>query len=304
MTGTLSKKHLVGDALGLYSWSAHHSASRIITDYSTSFGRSSRLLNREYRPGIEDVYALVRIADEIVDGAAEQAGLSLAEQRTVLDGLEEDVLHAISRGYSANLVVHAFAATARATGIGPDLVAPFFASMRRDLSSVDFSQDELDLYIYGSAEVVGVMCLRVFLGSAADDPPQTLVHGARKLGSAFQKINFLRDLSADWRELGRSYFPGIDPAHLTEAQKRELVDDIDADLNDAALVINNLPEGCRTAVRAAHGLFSELSRRVRLTPAAKLAETRVIVPTATKARVLLQARIGSSRLRRHDGDNT
>ena len=301
----MTKKHnpLVTptSAIDQYSRSAHHSASRIISDYSTSFGRSSRLLEQSLRPGIEDVYALVRIADEIVDGAAEQAGLDIPEQRAVLDALEHEVLHAITTGYSANLVVHAFACTARATGIGRDTIEPFFASMRRDLSPVDFTQEELDVYIYGSAEVVGIMCLHVFLASSTEAPSPALVQGARKLGAAFQKINFLRDLATDWRELGRSYFPGIDQAHLTEEQKLRLVDDIDSDLRHAASAIGDLPAGCRSAVRAAHALFGELSRRVRTTPAADLLTTRVSVPASTKARILLGSRFWGDRLTRRYG---
>lgn len=289
------------DALDQYSRSAHHSASRIISDYSTSFGKSSRLLERRLRPGIEDIYALVRIADEIVDGAAEQAGLDRAEQLAILNDLETEVFRATDTGYSANLVVHAFARTARETGIRRDTIEPFFASMRRDLSPVDFTQEELDLYIYGSAEVVGVMCLHVFLGQSTDAPPRELVEGACKLGAAFQKINFLRDLATDWRELGRGYFPGIDPAHLTEEQKIALVDDIDADLAHAATVIGDLPAGCRSAVRAAHALFGELSRRVRRTPAAELLTTRVSVPAATKARILLSSRFWGEQLTRSYG---
>ncbi len=301
MTQKIPNSKASTDAIDQYSRSAHHSASRIINDYSTSFGRSSRLLERSMRPGIEDVYALVRIADEIVDGAAEQAGLDVAAQLTILDDLENEVFRAIDSGYSANLVVHAFARTARATGIGRDTIEPFFASMRRDLSPVDFTQDELDLYIYGSAEVVGVMCLHVFLGPTTDAPPPALVHGARKLGAAFQKINFLRDLATDWSELGRSYFPGIDPARLTEKQKITLVDDIDADLAEAASEIGNLPKGSQYAVRAAHALFGELSRRVRATPAAELLATRVSVPAATKARILIGSRFWGEQLTRRYG---
>lgn len=291
----------VSDSIGQYTLSAHHSASRIISDYSTSFGHASRLLDRAYRPGIENIYALVRIADEIVDGAAEQAGLTVAQQHSILDALEQEVYQSLSSGYSSNLVVHAFASTARASGIGREIIEPFFASMRRDLSPVDFSQEELDIYIYGSAEVIGVMCLHVFLGSASNAPAPELMHGACKLGAAFQKINFLRDLATDWRELGRNYFPGIDPARLTEEQKIRLVDDIDADLRDAAHVIGNLPSGCRSAVRAAHALFAELSRRVRNTPARGLLATRVSVPAVTKTKILLGSRLWGERLTRSYG---
>ncbi len=281
--------------LGQYSRAAHRSASNVIRDYSTSFGWASRLLARSIRPGIEDVYALVRVADEIVDGAAEQAGLTLADQRETLDSLEADVNRALSIGYSANLVVHAFTTTARANGIGSDLVAAFFASMRLDLSPINFTQKEFDAYVYGSAEVIGVMCLHVFLGPSGAKPSDDLIHGARRLGAAFQKINFLRDLATDWRDLGRSYFPGVNPANFTEEQKLALVADIESDLDEAAKTIGGLPHGCRSAVTAAHLLFGELTRRLRATPAKELLSTRIRVPALTKARILVRAGFGTPR---------
>lgn len=280
-----------GSDLALYSRAAHRSASRIIRDYSTSFGMASRLLPGSVRVRVEDIYALVRVADEVVDGAAEQAGLGIDRQRALLDALEAETTAAMRDGYSTNLVVHAFAATARESGIGEDLTAPFFASMRRDLSPVAFSREELDEYIHGSAEVVGLMCLRVFLRDRVLPGPARLrlEEGARRLGAAFQKINFLRDLATDWRTLGRSYFPGIDPSRLTEEQKLAIVADIQADLDAAGSVIPDLPAGCRRAVAAAHGLFSVLTDRVRATPAPELLSTRVRVSTRTKIGVLARS---------------
>ena len=291
-----ARKPVAPSDLSLYSRVAHRSSSRIIRDYSTSFGMASRLLSGDVRTRVEDIYALVRVADEVVDGAAEQAGLGLDRQRALLDALEAETNAALSDGYSTNLVVHAFAITARECGIGADLTAPFFASMRRDLSAVDFTADELRDYIYGSAEVVGLMCLRVFLRGrpVKDSQLHRLEEGARRLGSAFQKINFLRDLATDWTTLGRSYFPGIDPGNLTESQKLALVADIQADLDAAGSVIPDLPANCRRAVAAAHGLFSVLTERVKATPAEQLLATRVRVPGRTKlavlARTLLPAR--------------
>lgn len=282
--------------LALYTRAAHISSATVIHEYSTSFGMATRLLAPAVRPRVEDVYALVRIADEIVDGAAEEAGLSLDDQRAMLDALEADTERAMRTGYSANLVVHAFATTARSVGIGPDLTAPFFASMRRDLSPVDFAADELSAYIYGSAEVIGLMCLKVFLASepVTEERRRRLETGARRLGSAFQKINFLRDLAVDWTELGRSYFPGIDPSRLTDRQKLALVVDIDCDLGAAADAIPELPDNCRRAILAAHGLFAELSDRIRATPARELLSTRVSVPARTKLAILLRATARSS----------
>jgi phytoene/squalene synthetase len=283
-----ARKPVAPSDLSLYSRVAHRSSSRIIRDYSTSFGMASRLLSGDIRKRVEDIYALVRVADEVVDGAAEEAGLGLDRQRALLDALEAETNAALVDGYSTNLVVHAFAITARESGFGADLTAPFFASMRRDLSTVDFTEAELREYIYGSAEVVGLMCLRVFLrGRTVDDAERVrLEEGARRLGSAFQKINFLRDLATDWSTLGRSYFPGIDPGHLTEEQKLTLVADIQSDLDAAGSVIPDLPAACRRAVAAAHGLFSVLTERVEATPAAELLAARVRVPARTKLAVL------------------
>jgi phytoene/squalene synthetase len=274
--------------LSLYSRVAHRSSSRIIRDYSTSFRMASRLLSTEVRERVEDIYALVRVADEVVDGAAEQAGLAVARQRALLDALEAETHAALQDGYSTNLVVHAFAITARESGFGVELTAPFFASMRRDLSTVDFTEEELREYIYGSAEVVGLMCLRVFLrGRTVEDSQRLrLEAGARRLGAAFQKINFLRDLATDWSTLGRRYFPGIDPGRLTEEQKLALVADIRADLDAAGSVLPELPANCRRAVAAAHGLFSVLTDRVKATPADDLLSARVRVPTGMKLAVL------------------
>jgi phytoene/squalene synthetase len=281
-----------------YSDAAHAGAATIIRAYSTSFGLATRLLAPQVRPRVEDVYALVRVADEIVDGAAAEAGLDLDDQRALLDALEDDTERAMRTGYSANLVVHAFAVTARATGIGPELTRPFFSSMRRDLSPVDFTAEELREYVYGSAEVVGLMCLQVFLADhpVPEQTRRRLEAGARRLGAAFQKINFLRDLAVDWTELGRSYFPGIDPARLTERQKLALVVDIDCDLGAAADVIPELPDNCRRAITAAHGLFAELSDRIRATPAAELLTRRISVPTRVKLAILARATVSAARL--------
>ncbi|HEY0258591.1 MAG TPA: squalene/phytoene synthase family protein [Lacisediminihabitans sp.] len=286
-----------GDAasgLALYSRAAQKSSAGIIREYSTSFGMASRLLGRRIRPHIENIYGLVRIADEIVDGAAAEAGADLRTQRALLDALETETGLTVQTGYSTNLIVHSFASTARTVGIGNELTGPFFASMRRDLDPADFTAEGVRDYIYGSAEVIGLMCLRVFLDGVPCDPArrERLEEGARRLGSAFQKINFLRDLRADRDELGRNYFPGIDPERLTECEKWELVADIDSDLAAAAAVIPELPRSCRTAVRAAHSLFGALTRRMRMMSAAELLRRRIRVPAATKLRIVVRAATG------------
>lgn len=284
--------------LDLYTDVAEQSASLVIRRYSTSFGLASRLLGPSVRQGVENVYALVRIADEIVDGGADEAGLHAVVAARLLNDLERDTERALEEGYSANLVVHAFARTARAAGFGAELTEPFFASMRMDLSATEHDEESFRRYVYGSAEVVGLMCLRIFVSDEGRDAGRdysdaelvTLEAGARALGSAFQKVNFLRDLRADLESLGRSYFPGLDVANLTDIQKHRLLDDIDAELAVAARTLPLLPRSSRRAVAVAHGLFAELSRRIRATPAPELVRTRVRVPDPVKLRIALTAR--------------
>lgn len=276
----------------LYDQVAQQTASIVIRRYSTSFGLASRLLGASVRQHVENIYALVRVADEIVDGSGEAAGLSTLETAQALNALEAETELAIEIGFSANLVVHAFALTARATGFGAELTAPFFESMRMDLTETEHDQDSFERYVYGSAEVVGLMCLRAFITDETVDDEAALVTGARALGAAFQKVNFLRDLAADFDALGRSYFPGIKVDAFSEPDKLRLLDDIDADLAVSAAVLPQLPASSRRAVALAQSLFAELSRRLRATPATTLRTTRVRVPNAVKARLALAAASG------------
>jgi len=278
--------------LGLYNRASSAGSACVIREYSTSFRLASALLGRAVRPHVASIYALVRIADEVVDGAAAEAGLGPAQQRALLDELEAETDRAVLQGYSTNPVVHSFAVTARAHGIGAELTAPFFRSMRRDLSPVEFTAAELAEYLYGSAEVVGLMCLRVFLGADARRVPdldrERLEHGARRLGAAFQKVNFLRDVADDWGERGRSYLPGLGPG-FSERDKQSIVADIRHDLDAAAEVIPLLPNSSRRAVAAAHALFAELTGRIERTDADALLTRRVRVPTGSKLLLLAGA---------------
>ncbi|WP_241982167.1 phytoene/squalene synthase family protein [Cryobacterium ruanii] len=280
--------------LDKYARTALASSTTVIGHYSTSFGLAARLLDARVRTPVRTIYALVRIADEIVDGAATEAGVGIEEQRQLLDDLELETERAIVRGYSTNLVVHAFAVTARQSGIDSRLIAPFFASMRRDLDPAPFTAAGVAEYIYGSAEVIGLMCLRCFVQLSPRSAGELVVleDGARHLGAAFQKINFLRDLSCDREVLGRNYFPGIDPLNLTDDQKDLILDDIDADLAIASAVLPLLPPGCRRAVAAAQGLFTRLSHRLRSTPADGLLRARIRVPDGEKLMIALKSTLG------------
>lgn len=276
-----------------YTAASRAAAGRVIAAYSTSFGLASALLGSRVREHIRSVYALVRIADEVVDGTAEAAGLDPAARERALRELEAETNEAMVTGFSTNLVVHAFAATARECGIPREVVEPFYASMAMDLAPRPLTDAEQRTYVYGSAEVVGLMCLHVFTG----DPTPEQVAGARSLGAAFQNVNFLRDLAQD-ATLGRGYLPvpdevggtdGTATETLTEAGKAYWLGRIRADLRAADTGIALLPRDVRPGVRAAWLLFSELADRLEATPAADLAHTRVRVPNHVKAGLVVRA---------------
>lgn len=269
--------------LALYSGTARVAAAPVIRRYSTSFRLATSLFPRRCRAAIASVYALVRIADEVVDGTAAEAGLDRAAQRRLLDELEQETERAVRTGFSANLVVHAFAAVAREASIEPALTRAFFASMRRDLDDVAFDDAEYRTYVHGSAEVVGLMCLRVFLTGHEVDPVRaaTLDGGAARLGAAFQKVNFLRDVGDDRQRLGRAYLPGTGTG-LSEQGKAAVVADVRADLRAARDAVRYLPADCRRAVLVATAIFGELLRRIDRLPAERLTQVRVSVPAPVK----------------------
>ncbi|MFM1953735.1 MAG: hypothetical protein RL187_944, partial [Actinomycetota bacterium] len=280
--------------IDLYTRVAEETSQGVIKRYSTSFGLASRLLEPRTRAHIGNFYALVRLADEIVDGVAAEAGVSLDLAGEMLDALEADTERALSVGYSTNLIVHAFATSARAVGVTAELTRPFFHSMRMDLTETSHTEESFAEYVYGSAEVVGLMCLEAFLVGHSVSPADrdTMVKGARALGAAFQKVNFLRDLGADVQALGRSYFPGVSVESLTEETKHRLLDDIDQDLAMSAEALPLLPPGPRRAVSLAHVLFEALSERIRKTPATILQTSRISVPDGAKAILALRVLTG------------
>ena len=273
----------------LYDRTASRASRAVLRGYSTSFGLGARMLGTRARAHIEAVYALVRIADEIVDTCGG------ADAGDMLDELEQQVARALASGWSTNLVVHAFARTACRVGIGPAEIDPFFGSMRMDLTVRVHDQDSYTRYVYGSAEVVGLMCLAVFLN--ADRRPgeplrraaPDVVAGARALGAAFQKVNFLRDLAEDSRGLGRSYFPGVTPARLDAPTLARLLAEIEADAAVARAALPSLPRRARVAVGATLGLYDRLATELAATPPQELLSRRVRVGTPTKLAVLARS---------------
>jgi phytoene/squalene synthetase len=284
------------ESLARYSAAAIRSSAEVIKAYSTSFGLATNLLAKPIRAQVQNIYALVRVADEIVDGAA--AGALGRESRfnlsSELDKLETETYKAMKTGFSTNLVVHAFAITAIKTGITRKIVEPFFYSMRMDLHQTKHDQKSFDKYVYGSAEVIGLMCLQAFMLDKSYGPSEleTLTKGAQALGAAFQKVNFLRDLSADFEQLGRSYFPNLNVKTFNEATKQELVADINKDLALSARTIPLLPKSSSRAVVAAQLLFTALNDKIEKTPADQLIRTRIRVNDFHKLVILFKAWIG------------
>lgn len=291
-------------ALERYTAASERAAAKIIDVYSTSFRASCRLLGSRHRTHVRNIYALARVADELVDGATDEAGIAPEQQHQALARLEAETEQAIASGYSSNPIVHAFAHTARVARIDRGLTRPFFTSMRVDLppSRRDESGPPLpgsmprpfddrahDAYVYGSAEVVGLMCLRVFIrdDSRTRAELDVLEHGARRLGAAFQNINFLRDLADDTERLGRSYLGERGP--LDAAQQERWIRIIRAQLADAAATVPMLPRDARLAVSSSLLLFSRLTDRLARTPTAQLYEGRVRVPAPQKAWLVARA---------------
>jgi len=283
-------------SLALYTRAAERSSAEIIAAYSTSFGWATNLLSKAVAVEVRNIYAMVRVADELVDGAADEAltGKGGLSARALLDEFEAETYRALDTGFSANLVLHAFAVTARKVGITRELVTPFFDSMRMDLDPQVFDQQSFEKYIYGSAEVVGLMCLQAFLQDVKLTPKQKadFVKSARALGSAFQKVNFLRDLAADFKVLGRSYFPGVRIDSFDEAEKQRLVADINDELRISAQSLPNLPKNSRRAVAAAQMFFTELNNQIGKAPADRLISERIRVSNPKKVGILVRAWFG------------
>lgn len=268
----------------LYTRTSYEIASHLTRRYSTSFSLSSRLFAGSIRPHIYAIYGLVRIADEIVDS---YRGHDAAHY---LDMLEAETYQAIRVQYSPNPIVHAFASTARYCAITDELIAPFFASMRMDVAPQVYTAAEYQKYIYGSAEVVGLMCLRVSVPDTVQSA--ALSEGARALGAAYQKINFLRDIANDYQELGRSYFPSVTSAHLTHTQKDQIITDIMGDFSRAADSINALPWSSRRAVRASQYYYGALLGKLARASPDQLLQSRIRVSPIEKLALLLRAAVG------------
>lgn len=255
--------------------------SKLVTEsYSTSFSLATRMLAPKIREHIYNIYGFVRFADEIVDSFLDY------DKENLLDDFEKDLDRALERKISLNPILNAFQHTYHAYGIPRELVNAFMKSMRMDLDkSIYRTEEEFREYIYGSADVVGLMCLRVFV-NGDDARYQELEKSAMALGSAFQKVNFLRDLKADYETLNRSYFPDTNLLDMDEDTKQRIVADIEADFQKGFEGIIRLPVEAKFGVYTAYRYYSKLLKKLRETPSREIKNARIRVANYQKFGVL------------------
>lgn len=248
--------------------------------YSSSFSLGIRFLAADLRPHIYNVYGFVRFADEIVDTFHE------FDKELLLREFREDTYKAIERGISLNPILNSFQHTVRTFNIDHNLIETFLKSMEMDLSKDQYSQAELDKYILGSAEVVGLMCLTVFTRGDLVEY-EKLKASAMQLGAAFQKINFLRDLNADFNQLGRTYFPGIDLRNFDENSKKLIEDDIANNFKLGFEGIKQLPKDSRFGVYLAYKYFYKLFLKIKRTQSQQVLNNRIRIPGQIKYKIFL-----------------
>jgi phytoene/squalene synthetase len=253
-----------------------YQTSRVITHrYSTSFSLGTRLFDAPTRKAIYALYGFVRLADEIVDT------FHHTDKAELLTEFRRDTQLAIARGISLNPVLHSFQEVVNRYSIRPEYIEAFFVSMEQDLDKTRYSRQGYDEYIYGSAEVVGLMCLQIFC-KGDEELFQRLYEPARRLGAAFQKVNFLRDLKADFAHLGRTYFPNVDLSRFDDRVKAQIEDEIGADFVAARKGIELLPSGSKLGVYVAYVYYKRLYQKIRSKRPEYLLQARVRVPNQEK----------------------
>ncbi len=258
------------------------SCSKLITEqYSTSFTLGIRTLDRKFHLPVYAIYGFVRYADEIVDTFHD------FDKKYLLAKFTDDTYEAIEAGISLNPILHSFQMVVNEYKIERELIEAFLHSMEMDLYQQEYDTANYSEYIYGSAEVVGLMCLRVFCEGDCNQYDR-LREPARKLGSAFQKVNFLRDVKSDYQERGRTYFPGVDFAAFDRTAKQLIEADIQRDFDDAFEGILNLPKGAKLGVHLAYTYYLKLFSKIRQLPASTIQNERVRVPNPQKFALLAQ----------------
>ena len=255
----------------------------VTTSYSTSFSMATKMLSESIRQDIYNIYGFVRFADEIVDTFHDY------DKKALFNKFSEDLEDALAMKISLNPILNSFQETYHKYNIEKHMVDAFMKSMHQDLYKQDYLTDEdYKAYIYGSADVVGLMCLKVFV-KGDNEKYEELKDSAMRLGSAFQKVNFLRDLKADFEDLSRTYFPNTDLNHLDEASKQEIITDIEADFEEGLSGIKKLPLEARFGVFMAYRYYSKLLDKLKKTPALEIKAARIRVPDYKKVELLTRS---------------
>lgn len=262
------------------------SCSRIVTNsYSTSFSLATKMLAPSIRQDIYNIYGFVRFADEIVDTFHDY------DKEKLFNDFETELHKAIDTRISLNPILNSFQETVNKYGIQKELYNSFMDSMRLDLHKSEYlSMEEYREYIYGSADVVGLMCLKVFV-NGDDARYEKLKDSAMSLGSAFQKVNFLRDLKADYDDLSRSYFPHVDLSQLNEMNKKQIIKEIDEDFYKGLKGIAHLPVEAKFGVYTAYIYYKKLLQKLKKVPSLEIRTRRVRVPNYEKAGLLAKSYI-------------
>ncbi len=269
------------DSISLYHQSCLECSELITKNYSTSFSLGIRVFDKEFRNPIYGIYGFVRFADEIVDTFHQH------DKKALLDDFRHETFKAIEQKISLNPVLHSFQLVVNEYNINHQLIVDFLDSMEMDLYKTSYENNELyNKYIYGSAEVVGLMCLQVFCKKEVALYHQ-LAPYAKSLGAAFQKINFLRDMNSDKEERGRIYFPGIDLSEFNESSKQAILQDIENDFNQALIGIKLLPKGARRGVYLAYIYYLNLYKNIKEASVEKILQDRIRVSDKRKAYLLM-----------------
>ena len=257
--------------------------SKIVTkQYSTSFSLAVKMLDKSIRDAIYSIYGFVRFSDEIVDS------FHNFDKEKLIDDFEKDYYRALESRISLNPILNSFQHTVRKYEIDDALIQSFLKSMKLDLKKRKYTDNEYNEYIYGSADVVGLMCLKVFV-KGDQEKYDSLKDSAMKLGSAFQKVNFLRDLKDDYEELNRSYFPNINVKELNNDSKKAIIQEIENDFKEALVGIKKLPKEARFGVYTAYIYYLSLLRKLKRTPAENIIKTRIRVSNPFKILLLTKS---------------
>lgn len=269
-------------SIQLFDKTSNDLSRRVSLNYSTSFSLGIKLLSKEYRWAVFATYGFVRLADEIVDT------FHGFDKARLLADFKAQTYQSIREGISTNPILHSFQLAANQFGITDDLIEPFFQSMEEDLHTNTHNQKSYDEYIYGSAEVVGLMCLKIFC-KGDQNQYDSLFPYARSLGAAFQKVNFLRDIKSDIEERGRLYFPNIDFNNFSDADKLHIIEDVKKDFEHAYIGILKLPIGSRLGVYTAYIYYLKLLQKIERTTASEIMNQRIRIPNSQKIVLLAQS---------------